>query len=122
MTKIEPKFSRRDELAAARRDLKDNSLMLYTASQAALQHPEVAAAKQNRDFVLRKVQDAMQRIERAVTGTGPISARPDMDGPNLDQYFDEFEDKIDMSPLRFEEQIVRPRPVCLTSYIIQSFF
>lgn len=115
MTKIEPKFSRRDELAAARRDLKDNSLMLYTASQAALQHPEVAAAKQNRDFVLRKVQDAMQRIERAVTGTGPISARPDMDGPNLDQYFDEFEDKIDMSPLRFEEQIVRPRPVCLTS-------
>ena len=71
-------------------------------------YPEVAAAKQNRDFVLRKVQDAMQRIERAVTGTGPISARPDMDGPNLDQYFDEFEDKIDMSPLRFEEQVVRP--------------
>jgi catenin alpha len=33
--------TRRDELAAARRDLKDNSLMLYTASQAALQHPEV---------------------------------------------------------------------------------
>ena len=76
--------TRRDELAAARRDLKDNSLMLYTASQAALQHPEVAAAKQNRDFVLRKVQDAMQRIERAVTGTGPINAR-DIDGPNLDQ-------------------------------------
>jgi len=28
--------TRRDELAAARRDLKDNSLMLYTASQAEL--------------------------------------------------------------------------------------
>ena len=100
--------TRRDELAAARRDLKENSVMLYTASKAALQHPEVAAAKQNRDFVLRKVQDAMQRIERAVTGSGPITAREMDAGPNLDQAFDDFEDKIDMSPLRFEEQTVRP--------------
>lgn len=49
----------------------------------------------------------MQRIERAVTSTGPLSAR-DIDGPNLDQAFDDFEDKIDMSPLRFEETTVRP--------------
>lgn len=98
---------RRDELAAARKDLKDNSLMLYTASQAALQHPEVAAAKQNRDFVLGRVQDAMQRIERAITGHGPMSAR-EPKHPNLDACFDEFEDKIDMSPLKFEERVVRP--------------
>jgi catenin alpha len=98
---------RRDELAAARKDLKDNSLMLYTASQAALQHPEVAAAKQNKDFVLGRVQDAMQRIERAITGTGPMSAR-EMKHPNLDACFDEFEDKIEMSPLKFEERVVRP--------------
>jgi len=99
--------TRRDELAAARRDLKDNSLMLYTASKAALEHPEVAAAKQNRDFVLRKVQDAMQRIERAVTGTGPLSAR-DGTGNNLADAFDAFEDQIDFSPLKFEESVVRP--------------
>ena len=33
---------------------------------------------------------------------------PSLKNPNLDACFDEFEDKIDMSPLRFEERVVRP--------------
>ena len=46
----------RDNLAAARAVLKKHSMMLLTASKAYVRHPELAAAKANRDFVLRQVR------------------------------------------------------------------
>ncbi len=46
----------RDDLAAARAILKKHSAMLLTASKAYVRHPELAAAKANRDFVMRQVQ------------------------------------------------------------------
>lgn len=46
----------RDDLAAARAVLKKHSMMLLTASKAYVRHPELAAAKANRDFVLRQVR------------------------------------------------------------------
>jgi len=46
----------RDDLAAARAVLKKHSMMLLTASKAYVRHPELAAAKANRDFVLRQVK------------------------------------------------------------------
>ena len=49
----------RDNLAAARAVLKKHSMMLLTASKAYVRHPELAAAKENRDFVFRQVS-AMQ--------------------------------------------------------------
>lgn len=45
----------RDDLAAARAILKKHSAMLLTASKAYVRHPELAAAKANRDFVMRQV-------------------------------------------------------------------
>ena len=47
----------RDNLAAARAVLKKHSMMLLTASKAYVRHPELAAAKANRDFVLRQVRE-----------------------------------------------------------------
>ena len=44
----------RDDLAAARAVLKKHSMMLLTASKAYVRHPELAAAKANRDFVLKQ--------------------------------------------------------------------
>ena len=51
----------RDDLAAARAVLKKHSMMLLTASKAYVRHPELAAAKANRDYVLRQVSVAVQR-------------------------------------------------------------
>ena len=48
----------RDDLAAARAVLKKHSMMLLTASKAYVRHPELAAAKANRDYVLRQVLGA----------------------------------------------------------------
>ena len=45
----------RDDLAAARAVLKKHSMMLLTASKAYVRHPELAAAKANRDYVIRQV-------------------------------------------------------------------
>ncbi|KAG9347041.1 hypothetical protein JZ751_005968 [Albula glossodonta] len=52
----------RDEMAAARGALKKNATMLYTASQAFLRHPDVAATRANRDYVFKQVQEAIAGI------------------------------------------------------------
>jgi len=60
----------RDDLAAARALLKKHSTMLMTASKVYLRHPELAAAKANRDFVLRQVCEAVNTISDIAKGQG----------------------------------------------------
>ncbi|CAB1328228.1 unnamed protein product [Coregonus sp. 'balchen'] len=61
----------RDEMAAARGALKKNATMLYTASQAFLRHPDVAATRANRDYVFKQVQEAIGGISSAAQATSP---------------------------------------------------
>ncbi|KAB1256793.1 Catenin alpha-2 [Camelus dromedarius] len=61
----------RDEMAAARGALKKNATMLYTASQAFLRHPDVAATRANRDYVFKQVQEAIAGISNAAQATSP---------------------------------------------------
>ena len=49
-----------DDLVAACAVLK-HSMMLLMASKAYVRHPELAAAKANRDYVLRQVSFVVQR-------------------------------------------------------------
>ena len=58
----------RDDLAAARAVLKKHSMMLLTASKAYVRHPELAAAKANRDYVLRQVCEAVNTISDVAQG------------------------------------------------------
>ena len=53
----------RDDLAAARAVLKKHSMMLLTASKAYVRHPELSAAKANRDYVLRQVGGSFHVIK-----------------------------------------------------------
>ncbi|XP_042833022.1 catenin alpha-2-like [Panthera tigris] len=61
----------RNEMAAARGALKKNATMLYTASQALLRHPDVAATRANRDYVFKQVQEAIAGISNAAQATSP---------------------------------------------------
>ncbi|XP_042833014.1 catenin alpha-2-like [Panthera tigris] len=61
----------RNEMAAARGALKKNATMLYTASQALLRHPHVAATRANRDYVFKQVQEAIAGISNAAQATSP---------------------------------------------------
>ena len=48
----------RDDLAAARAVLKKHSMMLLTASKVYVRHPELAAAKANRDYVIHQASNS----------------------------------------------------------------
>ena len=52
----------RDELAGARAVLKRYAGMMMTASKAYIRHPEFAASKANRDFVLKEVIKVILQI------------------------------------------------------------
>lgn len=80
----------RDDLAAARAVLKKNSTMLLTASKVYVRHPELAAAKANRDFVLKQVYEAVNMINDVAQGR--MTQPPSFDGPGeLAAALDEFD-------------------------------
>ena len=64
---------RRDDLASARATLKKNSMMLLTTSKTYVRHPELPAAKSNRDYVLGEVTDAVNVISNVAQSTGSHS-------------------------------------------------
>ncbi|KPP78731.1 hypothetical protein Z043_101752 [Scleropages formosus] len=65
----------RDEMAAARGALKKNATMLYTASQAFLRHPDVAATRANRDYVFKQVQEALSGVSGAAQAASPTDEK-----------------------------------------------
>ncbi|XP_013135800.1 PREDICTED: catenin alpha [Papilio polytes] len=102
----------KDELAAARAVLKKHSTMLLTASKVYVRHPELAAAKANRDFVLRAVCSAVDTISAVAQGRPLPSAgnnRPPIEGPGeLAQALDDFDERMVMEPLAYSELRTRP--------------
>lgn len=83
----------RDDLAAARAVLKKHSTMLLTASKVYVRHPELAAAKANRDYVFKQVCEAVNTISDVAQGKGPATpGQPEYDGPGeLAAALDDFD-------------------------------
>lgn len=98
----------RDDLAAARAVLKKHSTMLLTASKVYVRHPELAAAKSNRDYVLKQVCEAVNTINDVAQGRTRPSSGP-FDGPGeLAAALDDFDDHMSMEPLAYNEVHTRP--------------
>ncbi|KAJ2942422.1 hypothetical protein O0L34_g16027 [Tuta absoluta] len=102
----------KDELAAARAVLKKHSTMLLTASKVYVRHPELAAAKANRDYVLRAVcaaVDTISAVAQGRPGSKNGNARPPVEGPGeLAQALDDFDERMVMEPLAYSELRTRP--------------
>ena len=82
----------RDDLAAARAVLKKHSTMLLTASKVYVRHPELAAAKANRDYVLKQVCEAVNTISDVAQGKIPQLMKHHYDGPGeLAAALDDFD-------------------------------
>ncbi|KAH9362962.1 hypothetical protein HPB48_014256 [Haemaphysalis longicornis] len=98
----------RDDLAAARAVLKKNSMMLLTASKVYIRHPELSAAKENRDFVFRQVCQAVNTIGDVAQGrVGPFA--PSYEGPGeLAAALDDFDERVVLDPLTYNELRTRP--------------
>lgn len=101
----------KEDLAAARAVLKKNCMMLLTASKVYVRHPEIPAARENRDFVFRQVCEAVTTISDVAQGkSGPNNIVNSIyDGPGeLASALDEFDDSIFMDPLAYNEAKTRP--------------
>ncbi|XP_075222300.1 catenin alpha [Lycorma delicatula] len=100
----------RDDLAAARAVLKKHSTMLLTASKVYVRHPELAAAKANRDYVFKQVCEAVNTISDVAQGKGPgVPQNPYDSGPGeLAAALDDFDERMVMDPLSYNEGHTRP--------------
>ena len=113
---------RRDEIAAARAILKKNSMLLLATSKAYVRHPELAAAKANRDFVYRQLCEAINMISGTAqasgdsgpvggaggegVGGGPLGAVYEGAG-ELAAALDDFDDKCIIDPISYNEVLSR---------------
>merc|ERR1740129_576248 len=98
----------RDNLAAARAVLKKHSMMLLTASKAYVRHPELAAAKANRDYVLRQVCEAVNTISDVAQGKNSNGISNFEGSGELASALDDFDDRIIINPLTYDESKSRP--------------
>ncbi|XP_030068495.1 catenin alpha-1 isoform X2 [Microcaecilia unicolor] len=99
----------RDQMAAARGILQKNIPILYTASQACLQHPDVAAYKANRDLIYKQLQQAVTGISNAAQATvSDESAQQQGGGGELAYALNNFDKQIIVDPLSFSEERFRP--------------
>ncbi|XP_051699280.1 catenin alpha-1 isoform X1 [Oryctolagus cuniculus] len=101
----------RDQMAAARGILQKNVPILYTASQACLQHPDVAAYKANRDLIYKQLQQAVNGISNAAQATTSDDASQHPGGSGggeLAYALNNFDKQIIVDPLSFSEERFRP--------------
>ncbi|CAI5651670.1 unnamed protein product [Oreochromis niloticus] len=100
----------KDQMAAARGVLQRNIPLLYTASRACLQHPDVAAYKANRDLIYKQLQSAVSGISNAAqaTPTGDSALSQSGGGGELADALNNFDKQIIVDPLAFSEERFRP--------------
>uniref|UniRef100_A0A8D2AVZ0 Catenin alpha-1 n=1 Tax=Sciurus vulgaris TaxID=55149 RepID=A0A8D2AVZ0_SCIVU len=100
----------RDQMAAARGILQKNVPILYTASQACLQHPDVAAYKANWDLIYKQLQQAVTGISNAAqaTASDDASQHPGGGVGELAYALNNFDKQIIVDPLSFSEERFRP--------------
>ncbi|KAG2455929.1 CTNA1 protein, partial [Polypterus senegalus] len=100
----------KDQMAAARGVLQRNIPMLYTASQACLQHPDVAAYKANRDLIYKQLQTAVSGISSAAQATASedVTFSQSAGGGELAHALNNFDKQVIMDPQSFTEERFRP--------------
>ncbi|KAM4732663.1 catenin alpha-1 [Anableps anableps] len=100
----------KDQMAAARGVLQRNVPMLYTASCACLQHPDVAAYKANRDLIYKQLQQAVSGISNAAQATTTEDSALNQPGGagELAYALNNFDKQIILDPVGFTEERFRP--------------
>ena len=80
-------------------------MMLLTASKAYVRHPELSAAKANRDYVLRQVCEAVTTISDVAQGK---NAGVDNSGTGeLAAALDDFDNCVIINPLSYDDRSAR---------------
>lgn len=81
----------------------------FHSLQVYVRHPELAAAKANRDYVLKQVCEAVNTISDVAQGKGPQNPHHNFEGPGeLAAALDDFDEHMVMDPLAYNEVCTRP--------------
>ncbi|XP_009635270.1 catenin alpha-3 [Egretta garzetta] len=100
--------NQRDEIAAARASLKENSSLLHSICSACLEHSDVASLTASKDSICNEIQNALNVISNASQGVGNKMAQPTSHTATLGSALDELENLIILDPLVVNEEKIRP--------------
>ncbi|XP_065494873.1 catenin alpha-3 isoform X3 [Caloenas nicobarica] len=100
--------NQRDEIAAARASLKENSSLLHSICSACLEHSDVASLTASKDSICNEIQNALNVISNASQGVGNKMAQPTSHTATLGSALDELENLIILDPLEVNEEKIRP--------------
>ncbi|XP_009701564.1 PREDICTED: catenin alpha-3-like, partial [Cariama cristata] len=98
----------RDEIAAARASLKENSSLLHSICSACLEHSDVASLTASKDSVCNEIQNALNVISNASQGVGNKMGQLTSHTATLGSALDELENLIALDPLAVNEEKIRP--------------
>ncbi|XP_072726147.1 catenin alpha-3 isoform X1 [Ciconia boyciana] len=100
--------NQRDEIAAARASLKENSSFLHSICSACLEHSDVASLTDSKDSICNEIQNALDVISNASQGVGNKMGQPTSHTATLGSALDELENLIILDPLAVNEKKIRP--------------
>ncbi|XP_054688063.1 catenin alpha-3 isoform X1 [Grus americana] len=100
--------NQRDEIAAARASLKENSSLLHSICSACLEHSDVASLTASKDSICNEIQNALDVISNASQGAGNKMGQPTSHTATLGSALDELENLIILDPLVVNEEKIRP--------------
>ncbi|XP_032922045.1 catenin alpha-3 isoform X1 [Catharus ustulatus] len=100
--------NQRDEIAAARASLKENSAFLHSICSACLEHSDVASLTASKDSICNEIQNALNVISNASQGVGNKMEQPASHTATLGSALDELENLIVLDPLAVNKEKVRP--------------
>lgn len=83
--------NQRDEIAAARASLKENSSLLHSICSACLEHSDVASLTASKDSICSEIQNALNVISNASQGVGNKTGQPSSHKSTLGSALDELE-------------------------------
>uniref|UniRef100_A0A8C4WCY2 Catenin alpha-3 n=1 Tax=Gopherus evgoodei TaxID=1825980 RepID=A0A8C4WCY2_9SAUR len=100
--------NQRDEIAAARASLKENSSLLHSICSACLEHSDVASLIASKDSICNEIQSALNVISNASQGIRNQKVHPTSHSAMLGSALDELESLIILDPLTMNEEKIRP--------------
>uniref|UniRef100_A0A8C4JGP8 Catenin alpha-3-like n=1 Tax=Dromaius novaehollandiae TaxID=8790 RepID=A0A8C4JGP8_DRONO len=100
--------NQRDEIAAARASLKENSSLLHSVCSACLEHSDVASLTASKDSICKEIQHALNVISNASQGARNEMGQPTSHTTTLGSALDELENLIILDPLVVNEEKIRP--------------
>ncbi|XP_039180572.1 catenin alpha-3 [Crotalus tigris] len=100
--------SHRDEIAAARASLRENSPLLHSVCSACLEHSDVASLTASKDSVCKEIQNALDVISNASQGIKPPKVQQVPQSASLGSALDELESLVALDPIAVSEDQIRP--------------